>query len=53
MNNPTLIIVLAVSTLVAVLVVLLYQRFRVSKAKDTNEHSAMTKNRPDQRDTRR
>lgn len=50
MDNPSLIISLAVGTLVIVLVVLFYQRIRVSKAKDDHEGSAMTKDRKDQSD---
>ena len=49
MNNSSLIISLALATLVIVVLYLVVQRFRVSKAKDEHHHSAITKGRPDQR----
>ncbi len=49
MDNTTLVITLALSTLVIVVAYLVYQRFRVSKAKDDHEHSAITHGHPEQR----
>ena len=45
MDNPSLIIILAVVTIGIVLALLIWQRARVSQAKDTNEHSAVTTGR--------
>ncbi len=40
---------LALVTLVIVVVIALWQRAVVAKAKDTHEHTALTEGRPDQR----
>ena len=48
-GNGNLIWLLALATLVIVVVVAVWQRAVVAKAKDTHEHTAMTEGRPDQR----
>ena len=50
MDNPTLIIGLAISTLLIVIVYLVIDRINTSKAKDEHTHSAMTEGKPSQRD---
>lgn len=51
MDNSSLVITLALVTLVLVVAYALWQRHRVSKAKDEKHHSALTAGRPDQRQT--
>lgn len=51
MDSSTLIITLAIVTLVLVLAYAAWQRAKVSKAKDTHEHSALTAGHPEQRST--
>lgn len=50
MNNSTLIIVLALATLLIVVGILIYQRVNVKKAQVEHHHSAMTRGHPEQRD---
>ena len=50
MDNSTLIIVLAVTTLVIVVGYLLKERFSVAKAQKEHEHSSLTAGHPEQRD---
>ena len=50
MNNSTLIIALALTTLLIVIGVLIYQRLNVKKAQDEHHHSALTEGHPEQRD---
>ena len=50
MDNPTLIIALAIATLLIVIVALVYQRLHVQKAKEEHHHSALTEGHPEQRD---
>ncbi len=50
MSNPTLIISLALATLVIVIGYLIYQSFAVKKAKDEHHHSAVTEKKPELRD---
>ena len=49
MNNPILIISLAVVTLTIVLAYLVIERIAVSKAKDEHTHSAVTEDKPELR----
>lgn len=46
MDNPTLIITLALATLVIALGYAIWQRGRVARAKDRNTHSALTQPEP-------
>ncbi len=50
MDNPTLIVTLAIGTLLIVIGFLIYQRMNVSKAQDEHHHSAITRGHPEQRD---
>ena len=50
MDNPTLVITLAISTLVIVIGYLIYQRINVQKAETEHHHSEITRGHPEQRD---
>ena len=50
MDNPTLIIALALATLLIVIGILVYQRMNVKKAQVEHHHSAVTKGHPEQQD---
>ena len=51
MDNSSLIISLALVTLILVVAVLLWQRYKVGKAKSEHHHSALTEGHPEQRST--
>ena len=51
MNDSSFIITLAIFTFVAVLVVAIWQRRKVEKAKQNHEHTAMTEGHPELRKT--
>ena len=50
MNNPLLIISLAMATLTIVIAYLVIERIGLSKAKDEHHHSEITKGAPNLRD---
>ncbi len=52
MERYELLVTLSLFTLVAVLIWAIWQRYRVSQAKQDNEHSALTTNREDRPQTR-
>ena len=48
-TSGTWVWLLVLATFAIVLVIAIWQRRAVAKAKDTHEHTALTKGRPDQR----
>lgn len=51
MDSSTLIISVVITTLLLVLCYAVWQRFKVSKAKDEHHHTALTEGHPEQRTT--